>query len=230
MARSGVRLSQVVPWGRSLAEYEGMFALSRRDLTKNILGCADGPASFNAEMTSRGHQVVSCDPIYVFSARELRRRFDETYATMMGQMPAKRGNFVWGTIPTIEALGEMRQTAMEVFIRDFTCSRRGNRYVASALPRLAFADKAFDLGLCSNFLFLYSEHMSYAFHSEALHEPCRVAHEVRVFPLLDLNGRLSPHLDPALRSLRRAGLSAKVQTVPNEFVKGANEMLVVGKH
>ena len=229
MARSGVQLSQIVPWGRTLAEYEGMFALSRRDLAKSILGCADGPASFNAEMAARGHQVVSCVPIYVFSARELRLRCDETYATMMGQMPAKLDNFVWDIMPSIEALGELRQTAMETFLRDFARSKRSGRYVASALPHLAFSDKAFDLALCSNFLFLYSEHMSEAFHTAALHELCRVAREVRVFPLLDLNGRLSPRLDPALRSLRRKGLSATVRTVPYEFVKGANEMLVVGK-
>ena len=229
MARTGVRLSQVVPWGRTLAEYEGMFALSRRDLAKNILGCADGPASFNAEMTARGHQVVSCDPIYVLSERELRLRFGATYATMMGQMPAKRGNFVWDTIPSIEALGEMRRTAMETFICDFGSSKRGSRYIASALPHLAIADKAFDLALCSHFLFLYSEHLSEAFHLAALRELCRVAREVRVFPLLDLNGRISPHLEPALRALRREGLNATVQTVPYEFVKGANKMLAIGR-
>ena len=105
MARTGIRLSQVVPWGRSLAEYEGRFALSQRDLTQNILGCADGPASFNAEMTTRGRQVVSCDPIYILSERELQLRFDATYATMMGQMPAKRGNFVWDTIPVNRGAG-----------------------------------------------------------------------------------------------------------------------------
>ncbi len=223
----GVQLSRVVPWGRSLAEYVGMFALSQQDLGKRILGCADGPASFNAEMTARGHQVVSCDPVYVFSTQELRLRFDETYATMMAQMPAKRDNFVWETIPSIEALGEMRQTAMGVFIRDFGCSQRGNRYVASALPHLAFADKAFDLALCSNFLFLYSEHLSGAFHVAALRELCRVATEVRVFPILDLDGRVSPHLALALNALRREGFNATVRTVPYEFLKGANEMLAI---
>ena len=90
MARTGVQLSQVVPWGRSLAEYVGMFGLTEGDLGKRILGCADGPASFNAEMTARGFRVVSCDPLYVFNSRELRQRFAETFETMMGQMPAKR--------------------------------------------------------------------------------------------------------------------------------------------
>lgn len=227
MMRSGVQLSQVVPWGRSLAEYVGMFALSERDLAKRILGCADGPASFNAEMFGRGYRVVSCDPLYVFSSQEIRQRFDATFATMMGQMPAKRDNFVWDTIPSIQALGEMRMAAMEAFLRDFTRNRRDNRYVVSALPHLAFTDNAFDLALCSNFLFLYSEHLEEAFHVAALRELCRVAMEVRVFPLLDLDGQVPPHLGPALTALRRAGFQATVRGVPYEFLKGANEMLVI---
>ncbi len=47
-----MKLENVVPWGRSLAEYQAMFALSEEELQKRILGCGDGPASFNAEMTS----------------------------------------------------------------------------------------------------------------------------------------------------------------------------------
>ena len=227
MARSGVQLSQVVPWGRSLAEYVGMFALSERDLGKRILDCAAGPASFNAEMTARGYRVVSCDPLYAFSSLEIRQRFDATFATMMGQMPSKRDNFVWDTIPSIPALGEMRRAAMDAFLRDFVGDRRGSRYVVSALPQLPFADGSFDLTLCSHFLFLYSEHLGEAFHLTALRELCRVATEVRVFPLLDLDGQVPPHLGPALTALRRAGFHATVRGVPYEFLKGANEMLVI---
>ena len=40
-------LKQIVPWGRSFAEYVAMFALSGDDLGKRILGCGDGPAAFD---------------------------------------------------------------------------------------------------------------------------------------------------------------------------------------
>lgn len=229
MARSGVQLSQVVPWGRTMAEYVGMFALSERDLAKRILGCADGPASFNAEMSARGFRVVSCDPLYVFSSREIRQRVDETFQTMMSQLPAKRDSLVWNTIPSIQALGEMRLGAMEAFLRDFACGKRDGRYVASALPHLAFADKTFDLALCSNFLFLYTEQLGQAFHVAALRELCRVATEVRVFPLLDLDGEISPHLSTALAVLPKEEFYAEVRSVPYEFLRGANEMLVIAQ-
>ena len=47
-------LSDIVPWGRSYDEYLRMFGLGDAELRLRILGCADGPASFNAEGTRRG--------------------------------------------------------------------------------------------------------------------------------------------------------------------------------
>jgi hypothetical protein len=62
-----MKLSEVIPWGRSFDEYRLMFGLSERDLAGRILGCGDGPACFNAEATDKGYTVISCDPIYAFS-------------------------------------------------------------------------------------------------------------------------------------------------------------------
>jgi hypothetical protein len=78
-------LDQVVPWGRSFDEYRLMFALSDKDLRLRILGCADGPASFNAIATRRRAHVVSCDPLYRFSASEIRDRIAATYETIIEQ-------------------------------------------------------------------------------------------------------------------------------------------------
>jgi hypothetical protein len=61
-------LEHVVPWGRSFDEYRRMFALTEEDLRLRILGCGDGPASFNAEATRRGTRMISCDPIYRYDA------------------------------------------------------------------------------------------------------------------------------------------------------------------
>jgi hypothetical protein len=51
----GLKLNQVIPWGRSLAEYIEMFHLTPKALSGQILDCAAGPASFNAEMTRQGY-------------------------------------------------------------------------------------------------------------------------------------------------------------------------------
>ncbi len=72
-------LNQVVPWGRSFDEYRRMFALTDDDLKLKIVGCGDGPASFNAEATRLGSAVVSCDPIYRYNVEQLRERIASTY-------------------------------------------------------------------------------------------------------------------------------------------------------
>ena len=55
---------EAVPWGRSFDEYCRMFHLTTADLSRRILGCADGPANFNAQMRRNGHRIISCDPLY----------------------------------------------------------------------------------------------------------------------------------------------------------------------
>jgi hypothetical protein len=76
-------LDQVVPWGRSFEEYRRMFALSDADLQLRILGCADGPASFNAEATRFGTTVISTDPLYRLDTPTIRDRIAATYDQML---------------------------------------------------------------------------------------------------------------------------------------------------
>src|SRR5262245_60774717 len=109
-------LDQVVPWGRSFDEYCRMFALTQADLRQRIVGCGDGPASFNAAATRRGASVVSCDPLYRCSAAAIRARIDDTYDQIMEQTRQNAGEFVWGVIPSIEALGRVRLAAMDTFL------------------------------------------------------------------------------------------------------------------
>ena len=75
------QLDTIVPWGRNFDEYRRMFGLTPADLRLRLLGCGDGPASFNAELTASGGQIVSCDPLYRFSALQILDRIDETYET-----------------------------------------------------------------------------------------------------------------------------------------------------
>ena len=71
-------IDRVVPWGRNLSEYQAMFDLSADDLHRRILGCGDGPASFNAKMAEEGHDVISVDPLYAFSAAIIQCRIERS--------------------------------------------------------------------------------------------------------------------------------------------------------
>ena len=57
-------LEHVLVWSRSFDEYQRMFSLTKVDLKKKILGCADGASSFNVTATALGLNVTSCDPLY----------------------------------------------------------------------------------------------------------------------------------------------------------------------
>lgn len=219
-------LSSVVPWGRSFDEYRRMFALTDADLAGRILGCGDGPASFNAEATRRGTQVVSCDPLYQFSAAQIQQRIDETAPEVLEQARRNAHEFVWNeAIPDIDALKRMRMIAMSVFLDDYAQGRASGRYLDASLPSLPFADGAFGLALCSHFLFLYSQQRDEAFHLQSMRELGRVARDVRIFPLLALGGQPSPHLGAAREALTRDGWQTSIERVPYEFQRGGNEML-----
>jgi len=223
----GFTLDSVVPWGRSFAEYVAMFDLSEADLSRRILGCGDGPAGFNATLSERGGQVVSFDPIYAFEAGQIERRIAETCDQVLDQLRQNRDDYVWGRIASVEELGRIRMEAMATFLGDFEAGKREGRYVAGELPALPFADGAFELALSSHFLFLYSDQLSAEFHLQALREMLRVAGEVRVFPLLTLDGRPSPHLDAVTGDLAAQGFQVEIRTVSYEFQRGGNHMLRV---
>src|SRR3982751_6002358 len=112
-------LDQIVPWGRSFDEYRRMFALSDVDLALRILGCGDGPASFNAEATRRGTTVLSCDPIYRFDADQIRQRIAATCDQILDQARRNADEFVWDAIPSVEDLGRIRMAAMQEFLEDY---------------------------------------------------------------------------------------------------------------
>lgn len=222
------RLNEVVPWGRSFGEYVAMFAMSENDLLrKRILGCGDGPAAFNAVCTRQGGKVVSVDPIYRFSADEIRQRIDSTCPTIIEETRKNSDEFVWRHIRSVEELVRIRMAAMEEFLSDYPGGLVEGRYVEAGLPCLPFDDGEFDLAICSHLLFLYTEHHSLKFHVTSIKELCRVANEARVFPLLELGAKRSRHLESVLAQLRSEGFAADIETVPYEFQKGGNEMLRV---
>jgi hypothetical protein len=221
------RYDEAVPWGRSFTEYRHMFNLTVADLGRKILGCGDGPASFNAHMLERGHRVVSCDPLYQFTAQQIQNRIDATYHTVIEQTRRNQSKFVWDVIPSPDELGRIRMAAMADFLADYPRGMVDGRYVAAELPDLPFADQSFDLALCSHFLFLYSDNFSLEFHQQAVQAMCRVAHEVRIFPLLTYNADPSPYIDPLVAHLTQAGYSVNIETVDYEFQRGGNQMMRV---
>ena len=220
-------IETIVPLGRSYDEYVDMFALMPSDLDGRILGCADGPASFNAVHSANGGSVVSADPLYDFSIEQIRHRIEETFPETMRHVRLNRSEFVWDRIRSVDELADLRKQAMNRFLKDYPDGKSYGRYIPCGLPNLPFEDQTFDLALCSHYLFLYSAQLSSAFHLRSIRELCRVAAEVRIFPLLELGSVTSRHLDAVVANLRERGHSCFLEAVPYEFQRGGNAMLRV---
>jgi hypothetical protein len=215
-------LKEIVPWGRSFEEYRRMFGLSGHDLAGRILGCGDGPASFNAEATAAGHTVVSCDPIYALGADDIQRRVEQCYDTVISQVKLHPDRYVWDFFRNPDELGQQRLAAMRLFLSDFERGKAEGRYVAASLPNLPLADGAFQLALVSHLLFLYSEHLNAADHIACAFELLRVAREVRIFPLVTIHHGWSPHVEPVRSALEAAGYKVEIVTSLYEFQRAEN--------
>ena len=109
---------------------------------------------------------------------------------------------------------------------DFPGGKHQGRYVAAELPSLPFQDAEFDLAICSHDLLLYGT-LGVDFHVRSIIELARVAAEVRIFPLVQLDGQKSRFLPVVIDTLASAGLTGQIVPVDCEFQRGAFEMLRV---
>ena len=224
--QQGFQLDGIVPWGRRLDEYAAFFALEGQPRRwPAILDVGSGPASFAAEAAQQGARVVAVDPLYRFGGDAIRQRYGTTRGPMEDGLQRAADRFTWGFYGSPADVLRRRDEAIHLFLEDYEWGRACGRYVEGALPKLPFRAGQFGLALVSHLLFLYGHELDADFHVEALAELARVAHEVRVFPLLGLDGEASPHLEPVLAALRERGLAAETAPVPFEFQKGATRML-----
>src|SRR6202007_1226563 len=116
-----MQLQEVVPWGRSLDEYRRLCALSETDLKGRLLGCGDGPASFNAELAAltKTQRLVSVDPLYAFTGAEIARRVEQTYQTIISHVQRNQARYIWTYFTDPDALGAALLRAMKIFLNDY---------------------------------------------------------------------------------------------------------------
>jgi hypothetical protein len=205
-----------------------MFSLTESNLKLAILDCASGAASFNAEMTRQGQKVISCDPHYQRTPVEIGDLIQEPDHNFIKLFQENRGSYRWDYFESPEHLAEVRRKARQEFLEDFPSGLQQGRYVNASLPVLPFKNGKFDLALCSHFLFT-DPHLSEEDYLEAITEMCRVAKEIRVFPLLDRYGGRSEHLNPIVTELRNRSFHVKIDVVDYQFQIGGNEMLRVSQ-
>lgn len=219
-------LKSVVPWGRTLTEYQKMFGLTPADLNLNFLSVGDGPASFNAELTHMQGSVTSIDPVYQFSRVEIEQRIIETKTEVIEQMTTNYDKFVWNEIKTIDDLISIRMNAMKNFLADFEKGKQEGRYVTHIMPdKTPYRDQQFDIGVSSHFLLLYAN-LGVDFHIATIQEMLRVCKQVRIFPVLNLDAQKNNVIDVVLAHFAKRNVLNLIK-VDYEFQKGGNQMVQI---
>jgi hypothetical protein len=72
---------------------------------------------------------------------------------------------------------------------------------------------------------LYTTQLGEGFHRAAILEMCRVAREVRIFPVLALGAVPSPLVELLVGELRSQGFVVSIEDVDYEFQRGGNQMM-----
>jgi SAM-dependent methyltransferase len=223
-------LQHVIPFGRSKAEYELMFNLTPDDLNKTIVGVGDGTASFNAEMAAQGNFVTSVDPLYEFSATAIAQQFNAVVDRIFTQIEQTPDDWVWSYHSSPQHLLQTRTQVLQTFAADYDLGKPQGRYITGSLPELPFPDRTFDLALSSYLLFVYTEQFSLDFHIAAIREMCRIAHKVRIFPLVMANRHeRSPFIEPVRQALEAEGIGSTLFKTPYELQKGGNVGIVFSR-
>lgn len=217
--------THVSVWGRTLDEYFKMFGLDNSYVKAKILSIADGPSTFNLEMQQLGGKVTSIDPIYNLNSEELKITFAKSYQFNKDLFYNNKQNFSFKTDNEIEVLLNKRQDTFETFLQDF--EQHKSNYLFGQLPQIDFPDNSFDLCLCSNLLFIFDHIFNADFHINSIKEMLRVAKEVRVFPIYNIDGVQSNYLSDITNYLDNNNIGWQLKD-NNYFVyKNGNKYLQI---
>lgn len=222
-------LERIVFIGRTLEEYLDMFSLSEEELQgKKILDCPAGACSFTAVGNELGLDVTACDIAYYHSSEDLKNKGLQDIEHAMDHIEKARKNYKWDYFINVDGLRKHRLRALQDCTNDMRES--SERYIPVTLPLLPFKNAEFDILLSAHFLFMYADRLDYRFHIETLNELLRVTkEEVRIFPLVDLEGKRYEYLDKIISYLADNGCTVEEVKVPYEFQTNANSILKIKK-
>jgi hypothetical protein len=210
-------------WGRTLEEYIAMFNLAYITPSTKILSLADGPSTFNLQLRQRGITITSVDPIFELEPEEIKKIFKKSYLFNKGLLRKTPKSFNLKSKKEVRQLLNKRQGTFDAFIADYEFQRENYQY--GKLPVLSLNTDRFDLCLCSNLLFIFGHIFDVDFHIQSIKEMLRLSKEVRIFPLYDINGQVSVHLDQVIGSLTESNFSCEIITNDYHVYKNGNRFL-----
>lgn len=206
-----------------------MFSLSVETLKgKKILDCPAGACSFTSVGNQLGLDVTACDIAYYHCVEDLKNKGLQDIEHAMEHIEKAKSNYIWDYFKDVEGLRKHRLSALKDCSDDMI--ERNERYVPVTLPSLPFMDGEFHILLSAHILFMYADRLDYEFHISTINELLRgTEEEIRIFPLVDLEGKRYQHLDKLIGYLACKGYSTEEVQVPYEFQANAVSMLIIKK-
>lgn len=219
-------MRKLVLWGHHLDEYKEMFALSDSELNGRLLEYGCGASAVNAELCDKT-RLISCDPLFTLDKGTLSTNVSLIFEDMVNLVGKHQDKFDFSRDGSLEALVVRRRQGMAEFFADYEKGKAEKRYVPVSDFTLPFTHFEFDFALSSHYLFADLDDQDVDFHLKVIRELARVAKEVRIFPLIDRHGQLSPFLGPVLLGLQQEGYGAEVREVSYHLQTKGNAMLRV---
>ena len=211
-------------WVYCLHDYRQMFDLSDADLERSILDFPGGVASFNAEMHKAGRKVISGDSAYALSPMEMQAHAEEVYSEDKAHLLAHLNGLRDESESSVQTILTSWEQSEKEFLADYSIGKQQGRYIFMELPELPLVEHQFNMALCSDLIF-HTQAGDIIPPQELITELCRVAEEVRVFPLLNEEGEMSEALGPVMLTLQENNFGVEVREVSYKKIKGGNAML-----
>ena len=226
--KSEFLLNDTAFFGRPYEELLRCFGLTERELFgRRVLDCPAGPDSFVAEGLKRGIYATGVDPMYYRSPDALARLARADFSDMYKKIRESPERFSSRTYATVEESESARRDSLELFLDHYRKTYPNGCYVVAALPDLPFENDSFDISVCGHLFFIYAQLFDEAFHRKAVRELIRVTcNEIRIHPLVGMNGERHAFVDPVRNELALAGMETEIIDVDHEFFKGTNQTLV----
>lgn len=223
-------IDQVVDlaWIYDMKDYIQMFDLASADLEKKIFDFPAGISSFNAEMNARHKEVVSVDRSYDMSLNDMQHYANAVLEKNIKMLTMQSDRLNTDSNESLEDIFNLWAQRKNNFINDYSQGVADGRYLTPELPRFPYHNDEFRLALCSDLLFnskLELQTASLITAEDMILEICRIAEEVRIFPLMTETGQLSEDLGPIMLLLQEHDYGLEVKEVPYHQQQGGNAML-----
>ena len=219
-------MKRLVLWGHHLDEYRDMFDLPQAALGMRFLEFQSGVSAFQADLRSQAAHLVSYDTWFDLSQADLQQKAEASFAERLTQITQRSEEFDLSRYAgSLEQLVAYRRQGMAEFFQDYDLGHAEGRYLFAAQTILPFADFFFDYALSAHHFFSATAPQSVDYHIETIEELARAAKEVRIFPLVDVQGVPSELLGPVILALQCKNYGIEVRNVAYHLQPRGNAML-----